>query len=64
MNASGWADVDHGTLQHNRYGNIFTLGDVAGLPRAKICAAIRKQAPIVAENISRMLAERELSDVR
>lgn len=64
VNASGWVDVDHGTLQHNRYGNIFALGDVAGLPTAKTGAAIRKQAPIVAENISRMLAERELSDVR
>lgn len=55
VNAAGWLDVDHGTMQHNKYGNVFGLGDVAALPTAKTGAAIRKQAPIVVENISRLL---------
>jgi sulfide:quinone oxidoreductase len=50
-NAAGWVDVNQETLQHNRYANIFSLGDVASTPNAKTAAAVRKQAPIVAENI-------------
>jgi sulfide:quinone oxidoreductase len=48
---NGWVDVKHETLQHARYPNIFSLGDVCSAPNAKTAAAIRKQAPVVAENI-------------
>ncbi len=49
--SKGWMNVDIHTLQHKQYGNIFSLGDVAALPTAKTGAAIRKQAPVVVENI-------------
>lgn len=49
--SKGWMNVDVHTLQHKQFGNIFGLGDVAALPTAKTGAAIRKQAPVVAENI-------------
>ncbi|MBD0831001.1 NAD(P)/FAD-dependent oxidoreductase [Aestuariibaculum sediminum] len=61
-NEAGWLDVDHGTLQHNTFTNIFGLGDVAGLPTAKTGAAIRKQVPIVVENISRLLDSQVIGD--
>lgn len=48
---SGWVEVDHYTLQHVRYPNVFALGDCAGLPTSKTGAAIRKQAPVVVENL-------------
>ncbi len=48
---NGWVDVDPYTLQHRRYHNIFALGDCANLPTSKTGAAIRKQAPVVAENL-------------
>lgn len=51
VNATGWLDVDHHSMQHTKYKNIFGLGDVAGLPTAKTGAAIRKQVPVVVENI-------------
>jgi len=51
VNAAGWLDVDHHSLQHNNYHNIFGLGDVAGLPTAKTGAAVRKQVPVVVDNI-------------
>lgn len=54
-NAEGWLDVDIHSLQHNRYKNIFGLGDVAALPTAKTGAAIRKQAPLIVENILKVL---------
>ncbi|PXW23702.1 bifunctional protein tyrosine phosphatase family protein/NAD(P)/FAD-dependent oxidoreductase [Paraburkholderia caballeronis] len=48
---AGWCEVDHATLQHPRYPNVFGLGDVASAPNAKTGAAARKQAVIVAENL-------------
>jgi sulfide:quinone oxidoreductase len=50
-NADGWVDVDPETLRHQRYGDVFSLGDVCSAPNAKTAAAVRKQAPIVAENV-------------
>lgn len=47
----GWVDVDRDTLQHNVYPNIFSLGDASSLPTSKTAAAIRKQAPVVVENL-------------
>lgn len=51
VNDAGWVSVDHQTMQHTKYANIFSLGDVAALPTAKTGAAIRKQVPIVVDNI-------------
>jgi len=55
VNAAGWLDVDHKTMQHNKYANIFGLGDVAALPTAKTGAAIRKQVPIVVDNLDLLM---------
>lgn len=51
----GWIDVDIHTLQHKRFSNIFSLGDVAALPTAKTGAAIRKQAPVLVENLLKLI---------
>jgi sulfide:quinone oxidoreductase len=50
-NAAGWADVDKFTLQHPRYPNVFPIGDCSGLPTSKTGAAIRKQAPVLVQNL-------------
>lgn len=50
-NEAGWVDVDKATLRHNKYPNIFALGDASSLPTSKTGAAIRKQAPVVAQNL-------------
>lgn len=54
-NSAGWADVDHHSLQHKIFSNVFALGDVAALPTAKTGAAIRKQAPVVVDNLLKLL---------
>ena len=54
--ADGWVEADHETLRHPRFGNIFSLGDVCAAPNAKTAAAVRKQAPVVAENVLSVLA--------
>lgn len=61
-NDGGWLDVDKGTLQHTMYPTIFGIGDCTSLPTAKTGAAIRKQVPIVVENISRLIDGNALSD--
>ena len=48
---SGWVDVDQATLQHKRFDNIWSCGDVMNAPNAKTAAAARAQAPVVAENL-------------
>lgn len=50
-NAEGWIDVDHYSLQHHKFPNVFGLGDAAALPTAKTGAAVRKQAPVVVKNL-------------
>jgi sulfide:quinone oxidoreductase len=56
---AGWIDVDHRTLRHTRFANVFSLGDVCSAPNAKTAAAARKQAPIVAENVLAVLDSKE-----
>ncbi len=53
--ADGWFEAEHETLRHPRFGNIFSLGDVCSAPNAKTAAAVRKQAPVVAENVLSVL---------
>ena len=48
---AGWMDVDKNTLQSTKYPNVFGLGDATNTPNSKTAAAIRKQAPVVVENI-------------
>ncbi len=50
-NSAGWVDVNIHTLQHNKYPTIFSCGDAAGLPVSKTGAAIRKQVPVLVENL-------------
>lgn len=55
LNAGGWIDVDIHSLQHNTYPEIFGIGDAAALPTAKTGAAIRKQIPVVADNLMKLM---------
>ncbi|MDP1664480.1 MAG: FAD/NAD(P)-binding oxidoreductase [Methylobacter sp.] len=59
-NAAGWVDVNPNTLQHNKYGNIFGLGDAGSTPNAKTAAAVRKQVPVVVDNILNLKNSKDL----
>ncbi|WDL95520.1 NAD(P)/FAD-dependent oxidoreductase [Alicyclobacillus sp. ALC3] len=48
---NGWVDVDKHTLQHTKYANVFGVGDATNLPTSKTGAAIRKQAPVLVQNL-------------
>ena len=57
-NEAGWVAVEEATLQHPRFANVFSLGDACGASNAKTAAAVRKQAPVVAENLCAVLENR------
>jgi sulfide:quinone oxidoreductase len=59
--ANGYVDIDKHTMQHVRYPNVFALGDAGSSPNSKTGAAIRKQAPVVVENIGALLAGQPLA---
>lgn len=59
-NEAGWVAVDKFTLQHPRFANVFGIGDCSGLPTSKTGAAVRKQAPVVVENLLASIAGKPL----
>lgn len=61
--AHGWLDVDKATLRHVRFPNVFALGDCSSLPTSKTGAAIRKQAPVLVQNLLAAIHNRPLTAV-
>lgn len=57
----GWVDVDRHTLQHNRFSNVFGLGDASSLPTSKTGAAVRKQAPVLVSNLLSLMKQEPLT---
>ena len=49
--ATGWVPVNKETLQHIRYLNVFSLGDVAQVPMGKTGGSVRKQYKVLADNL-------------
>ncbi len=41
--SAGYLDVDKNTTRHNKYGNIWGIGDASSLPNSKTAAAIFSQ---------------------
>lgn len=50
-NPYGYIEVNKNTMQHVRFSNVFALGDCVNAPCSKTGAAIRKQAPVVVQNV-------------
>ncbi|MCB9644573.1 MAG: NAD(P)/FAD-dependent oxidoreductase [Myxococcales bacterium] len=56
----GWVDVDKNTMQHKKFPNVFSLGDASSLPCSKTGAAVRKQAPVLEQNILAFFEDKAL----
>ncbi len=61
-NDGGWVAVNDKSLQHTKYANVFGLGDVASTPNAKTAAAVRKQVPVVVDNIFHLIKKEALDE--
>ena len=57
----GWIPVDKETLQHVKYKNIFSLGDIAAVPMGKTGGSVRKQYKVVVENLISAMEGKELT---
>ncbi|MHB8296401.1 MAG: NAD(P)/FAD-dependent oxidoreductase [Acidimicrobiales bacterium] len=58
-NPLGWVQADKHTLQHPKYPTVFAIGDASSLPTSKTGAAIRKQAPVLVQNLLGLMAGRD-----
>jgi len=47
----GWVPVEKETLQHVKFKNVWSLGDVAALPMTKTGGSARKEYRVVVENL-------------
>ncbi|NKB36879.1 MAG: pyridine nucleotide-disulfide oxidoreductase [Gammaproteobacteria bacterium] len=61
-NEAGYVDVHQHSLQHNKYSNVFALGDAASTPNSKTAAAVRKQAPVVVRHLLAVMKGESLND--
>uniref|UniRef100_A0A8C7ZHN6 Sulfide:quinone oxidoreductase, mitochondrial n=1 Tax=Oryzias sinensis TaxID=183150 RepID=A0A8C7ZHN6_9TELE len=52
---AGWLDVNKDTLQHNKYPNVFGIGDCTNLPTAKTGAAVAAQSAILNRTINKVM---------
>jgi sulfide:quinone oxidoreductase len=60
-NPYGYVEVNKTTMQHSRFPNVFALGDCTNAPCSKTGAAIRKQAPVVVQNVLAVLANQPMA---
>lgn len=51
LSADGWIDVDRTTLRHQRFANVFGVGDINGVPKGKTAASVKWQAPVAADHL-------------
>eukprot|EP00435_Cladocopium_sp_Y103_P076084 s49_g76.t1 len=62
-NAVGFVDVDKETCQHNKYPNVFALGDCSSLPTSKTYSAVSSQAPVVVSNVQSLMEKKEATRI-
>jgi sulfide:quinone oxidoreductase len=55
----GWLDVDMATLRHNRYANVFGIGDINGVPKGKTAASVKWHLPVVEDHLISEIQGRE-----
>lgn len=51
MAAGGWVNVDKYNLQHKVFGNVWAVGDVAGVPKGKTAASVKWQTPVAVDHM-------------
>ncbi|XP_016966902.1 sulfide:quinone oxidoreductase, mitochondrial [Drosophila biarmipes] len=60
---TGFVDVHQMTLQHNKYSNVFSIGDSACTPNSKTAAAAAAQSPVVFKNLIAAIAGKPPTDI-
>lgn len=55
----GWVEADMKTLRHPRFSNVFSLGDVAGVPKGKTAASVKWQVPVIEDHLVAQIEGKE-----
>ncbi len=58
--AKGWVPVKKDILQHVKYENIFSLGDIAAIPLGKTGGSVRKQYKVLVDNLIALMEGKEM----
>lgn len=58
--SKGYADTNQYTMQHNKFKNVFCIGDSSSVPTSKTGAAIREQYKVLGENLISQIKGEEL----
>ncbi len=61
VNNKGWMFVDDQTLQSKKFPNVFGIGDLIGTPFGKTGGSVRKQAPVLVENMIALMNGKEMT---
>lgn len=59
--SAGWIPVDQYTLQHRKFENVFSLGDIAAIPLGKTGGSVRKQYHVLCENLVAHMEDRQMT---
>jgi len=60
-NKDGWIDVCPETLQHQRFKNVWAIGDCSSLPTSKTAAAVAAQCSVLKQNLMDVYENKEPS---
>jgi len=58
-NPGGYVEIDKNTMRHTRFPEVFSLGDAGSSPNSKTGAAVRKQVPVVVDNLRAVMNGKE-----
>lgn len=61
VNNKGWMFVDPQTLQSKKFPNVFGIGDLIGTPFGKTGGSVRKQAPVLVENMIALMNGKDMA---
>ena len=56
----GWVPVNKETLQHVKFDNVWSLGDVAAIPLGKTGGSIRKQYKVLVDNVIAQMKHKKI----
>ncbi|XP_050087204.1 sulfide:quinone oxidoreductase, mitochondrial, partial [Anopheles aquasalis] len=63
VNEMGFVDVSKDTLQHQRLGNVFAIGDCSASPNSKTAASVAAQSQVVYKNLMSVMDGKTPSSV-
>jgi len=58
--AKGWVPVNKETLQHVKFNNVFSLGDIAQVPMGNTGGSVRKQYKVLVDNLIAQMEGKKL----